>query len=114
MANERTKEEVVENIKHVLEKFVAPVVDQHGGLVNFKDYNDGILTLEMSGACSGCAGSTQTLQYGIENTMKHYVPEVKSIQAEDDLNSGVDPYFTDLPMDMPPGFDYDIDKEENA
>ena len=67
----------------------------------------------MSGACSGCAGSTQTLQYGIENTMKHYVKEVTTIEAQDDMNSGVDPYFTDWPMqdDMDMGMDYDTDKE---
>ncbi|MAI83326.1 MAG: hypothetical protein CMM91_05855 [Rickettsiales bacterium] len=110
---ERTKEEVVKDIKDVLQKFVAPVVDQHGGVVNYVDFDNGVLKLEMSGACSGCAGSTQTLQYGIENTMKHYVKEVTTIEAQDDMNSGVDPYFTDWPMqdDMDMGMDYDTDKE---
>jgi len=48
----------------------------------------------MKGACSGCAGSTATLQKGIESTMKHYIPEVKQVVGEDDPNSTVDPYYT--------------------
>ena len=47
----------------------------------------------MSGACSGCAGSQATLKLGIENMMKHYVPEVKEISGEDDEESTVDPYY---------------------
>jgi Fe-S cluster biogenesis protein NfuA len=94
---EKNKEEIIENIKGVLDKYVSPVVDQHGGEVKYVDFNfdTGALKLMMSGACSGCAGSTQTLTYGVENTMKHYVPEVKSIESEDDMNSQIDPYYTD-------------------
>lgn len=93
----REKEVIVEDIIRALNDFVAPAVSQHGGQVNFLEFNEttGDLLLEMSGACSGCAGSTATLKYGIENMLTHLVPEVKSISAIDDLNSGVDPFFTD-------------------
>jgi Fe-S cluster biogenesis protein NfuA len=93
----REKQVIVEDIIRVLNDFVAPAVSQHGGQVNFLEFNEetGDLLLEMSGACSGCAGSTATLKYGIENMLTHLVPEVKTINAIDDLNSGVDPFFTD-------------------
>ena len=89
----RSNDEIIANIKHVLEKNVAPSVKQHGGEVSFLNYNDGNLKLMMSGACSGCAGSQATLKLGIENMMKHYVPEVKEISGEDDEESTVDPYY---------------------
>jgi len=55
----------------------------------------------MKGACSGCAGSTATLQKGIESTMKHYVPEVKQVVGEDDPNSTTKPYYDYNPWDGP-------------
>jgi len=89
----RSNDEIIADIKHVLEKNIAPSVLQHGGEVSFLNYNDGNLKLMMSGACSGCAGSQATLKFGIENMMKHYVPEVKEISGEDDEKSTVDPYY---------------------
>ena len=93
----RSNDEIIANIKHVLEKNVAPSVKQHGGEVSFLNYNDGNLKLMMSGACSGCAGSQATLKLGIENMMKHFVPEVKAIISEDDLQAteqGYTPFMT--------------------
>lgn len=89
----RSNDEIIADIKHVLEKNVKPAVLQHGGEVTFLNYNDGNLKLMMSGACSGCAGSQATLKFGIENMMKHYVPEVKEISGEDDEESTTDPYY---------------------
>jgi Fe-S cluster biogenesis protein NfuA len=100
---ERTPEEVIDHIKEVLEKYVAPGVAQHGGVVNFVRYDEGSLLLEMSGACSGCAMSTQTLKHGIENIVRQMVPEVQNIEAMDDPNSMVNPFYTDY------RYDYDDD-----
>lgn len=90
----RPKDEIITQIKDILETRVAPAVSHHGGFVNFISYDDGTLKLEMAGACSGCAGSTTTIKFGIENMMKHYVPEVTEIISEDEANSTVDPYYT--------------------
>ena len=91
----RTDEEIIENINKVLEEHVAPAVASHGGNIEFISYSEGTLELKLGGACSGCAGSTATLQYGVENMMKHFVPEVTSIQAFDDPFSTVSPYYSD-------------------
>lgn len=92
---ERSNEEIIENIKQLIETHVKPAVAGHGGNIEFLDYKDGHLLLELGGACSGCAGSTMTLKMGVENMVKHYVPEVKSIEAQDDPMSNVDPFYTD-------------------
>ena len=92
----RTKDQILHDIQSVMEKYINTTVAQHGGLVEVKEFDmeTGKLTMMMKGACSGCAGSTATLKKGIESTMKHYVPEVKSVEGEDDPNSTVDPYYT--------------------
>lgn len=91
---ERTDEIVISEIKGVLSEYVAPAVAEHGGAVNFVSYEDGSLILEMSGACSGCAGSAMTLQFGIEKLVKEKVPEVKALVAYEDPFSTVDPFYT--------------------
>jgi len=96
----RTQEEIETNIKQVLEEHVAPTVAMHGGEVNFVSYTDGEVLLELSGACSGCAGSTMTLQYGVEQILKEKIPEVEIINAFDDPMSMVDPFYTDPFWDM--------------
>ena len=90
----RSNDEIITQIKDILETRVAPAVSHHGGFVNFISYDDGKLKLQMAGACSGCAGSTTTIKFGIENMRKHYVPEVTEIISEDEENSTVDPYYT--------------------
>jgi Fe-S cluster biogenesis protein NfuA len=97
--SESTHEQIVATIKDVLEKYVAPGVAQHGGVVNFVKFEDGALLLEMSGACSGCAMSTMTLKHGIENIVKQMVPEVKYVDAIDDPNSMVNPFYTNYQYD---------------
>ena len=89
----RTNEEIITQVKDILESRVAPAVSHHGGFVNFLSYDNGILKLEMAGACSGCAGSTTTIKFGVENMMKHYVPEVIEIITQDEENSTVEPYY---------------------
>ena len=93
---ERTNEEISTDIKAVLESKVKPSVAQHGGIINFMSFEDGVATREMAGSCSGCAMSKQTLQDGVERMLKHYVPEVNSIVGEDDQQSaagGYTPYY---------------------
>ena len=90
---DRTDNEIIEQIKHIIETNVKPAVASHGGVIDFVSYDKGHLNLILGGACSGCASSTITLKMGVENMIKHYVPEVTSISAEDDPNSTVDPYY---------------------
>jgi len=89
----RSNDEIITQIKDILETRVAPAVSHHGGFVNFLSYDDGTLKLQMAGACSGCAGSTTTIKFGVENMMRHYVPEVTEIISEDEENSTVEPYY---------------------
>jgi len=89
----RTQEEIVTDVKTIIETQIKPAVARHGGIINFKEYNDGELLLELSGACAGCAGSKMTLKMGVERIIKANVPEVLVVEAVDDENSGVDPYY---------------------
>ena len=92
---ERTDEQIITQIKELIVEQVQPAVAGHGGVVNYLDYNDGVVTLEMSGACSGCAMSSMTLKEGIERTLTGMIPEVTTVVGVDDPNSGVDPYMSD-------------------
>lgn len=74
-------DEVVAQIKELLETRVRPAVAQDGGDIVFQDFRDGVVYLHMHGSCSGCPSSTATLKMGIENLLKHYVPEVVEVQA---------------------------------
>jgi len=73
-------DEIVSQIKELIETRVRPSVAQDGGDIIFKGFKDGVVQLEMHGACSGCPSSTVTLKNGIENMLKHYVPEVESVE----------------------------------
>ena len=72
MTKDRSKEEIIKHIKHILETNVAPGLAQHGGVIDFVDYDNGHLRLILGGACSGCASSSITLKMGVENMVKHY------------------------------------------
>ena len=74
-------DEVVAQIKDLLETRIRPAVAQDGGDIVFQDFRDGVVYLHMQGSCSGCPSSTATLKMGIENLLKHYVPEVVEVQA---------------------------------
>ena len=107
---ERTHEEIIKNIKWVLEDKIKPSVAQHNGVMNFISFEEGVSKLEMAGACSGCAMSKQTLQQGVEDMLKHYVPEVLAIVGEDDAQAkekGYEPY---IPRNEYPEFDSDEEK----
>ncbi len=73
--------EVISQIRDILENKVQPAVAQDGGSIVFRSFTDGIVYVELQGACSGCPSSTITLKSGIENMLKHYVPEVISVES---------------------------------
>jgi Fe-S cluster biogenesis protein NfuA len=75
------EDEVVAQIKELLETRVRPAVAQDGGDIIFHDFEDGIVYLHMQGSCSGCPSSTATLKAGIENMLRHYIPEVVEVRA---------------------------------
>jgi Fe-S cluster biogenesis protein NfuA len=72
--------EIVEQIKELLDTRVRPAVASDGGDIVFRGYRDGVVRLHMQGACSGCPSSAATLKHGIENMLRHYVPEVVSVE----------------------------------
>jgi Fe-S cluster biogenesis protein NfuA len=76
-------EEIVSQIKELIETRVRPAVAQDGGDIIFKGYeaSSGIVFLHMRGSCAGCPSSTMTLKNGIENMLRHYVPEVNAVEA---------------------------------
>jgi Fe-S cluster biogenesis protein NfuA len=73
--------DIIDQIKELIDTRVRPAVAQDGGDIIYKGYRDGHLYLSMHGACSGCPSSTVTLKRGIESLIKHYVPEVESVEA---------------------------------
>jgi Fe-S cluster biogenesis protein NfuA len=78
---EAEDDEIVSQIKELLETRVRPAVAQDGGDIIFYDYQDGVVYLHMQGSCSGCPSSTATLKAGIENMLRYYVPEVVEVRA---------------------------------
>jgi Fe-S cluster biogenesis protein NfuA len=75
--------EVVEQIKELIETRVRPAVAQDGGDIIFKGFDgaSGVVSLHLQGSCAGCPSSTMTLKNGIENMLRHYVPEVTAVEA---------------------------------
>ncbi len=74
-------ETIVATIKELLETRVRPAVAQDGGDITFKGFRDGTVYLNMKGACSGCPSSTATLKHGVQNLLRHFVPEVQEVEA---------------------------------
>ena len=73
-------QEIVVTIKELLETRVRPAVAQDGGDITFRGYENGTVFLHMKGACAGCPSSTATLKHGIQNLLKHFVPEVQQVE----------------------------------
>ncbi|MGD9502050.1 MAG: NifU family protein [Methyloceanibacter sp.] len=73
-------EETVKTIKELLETRVRPAVAQDGGDITFQGFRDGVVYLHMRGACAGCPSSTATLRHGIENLLRHFIPEVQEVR----------------------------------
>ncbi|MEX6508859.1 NifU family protein [Jiella sp. M17.18] len=73
--------ELVSMIKELLETRVRPAVAQDGGDITFRGYKEGTVYLNMRGSCAGCPSSTATLKHGIQNLLRHFVPEVETVEA---------------------------------
>jgi Fe-S cluster biogenesis protein NfuA len=73
-------EDTVKTIKELLDTRVRPAVAQDGGDITFQGYRDGVVFLHMRGACAGCPSSTATLRHGIENLLRHFIPEVQEVR----------------------------------
>ncbi len=72
---------IVEQIKELLDTRVRPAVAQDGGDITFHGFDRGVVYLHMKGACAGCPSSTMTLKMGIENLLRHYIPEVTEVRS---------------------------------
>jgi len=79
----KTGSAIETKIIEALEEYVKPAVEQDGGAIHFKSFEDGKVTLMMKGSCSGCPSSTVTLKGGIERLLQQLVPEVKEVVAEE-------------------------------
>ena len=84
-AHEEDDNEITTQIKELLDERVRPMVAMDGGDIVFDRFEDGIVYLQMQGACSGCPSSTVTLKSGIENMLRHYIPEVTEVRQSTDL-----------------------------
>ena len=79
--DEGDDDEIVTQIKELLDTRVRPAVAMDGGDIVYHGFEDGIVFLHMQGACAGCPSSTATLKMGIENMLKHYIPEIVEVRA---------------------------------
>jgi Fe-S cluster biogenesis protein NfuA len=77
---DESDKEIVGTIKELLETRVRPAVAQDGGDITFHGFREGIVYLNMQGSCAGCPSSTATLKHGIENLLRHFVPEVTEVR----------------------------------
>ena len=73
--------EIVDKINEILDSKIRPAVAKDGGDITFKSFVDGVVTVELKGSCSGCPSSIMTLKQGVQNLLCHYIPEVKSVEA---------------------------------
>ncbi len=73
--------EIITQIIELIETRVRPAVSEDGGDIIFRDFKEGTVYLELQGSCSGCPSSTITLKNGIENMLKHYIPEVERVES---------------------------------
>ena len=83
LKSDENDDDTVKQIKELLDTRVRPAVAMDGGDIVYDSFKDGIVYLHMQGACSGCPSSTATLKMGIENMLKHYVPEVQEVRPID-------------------------------
>jgi len=92
---QRSKEDIMAQISQIIEDNIQPAVAGHGGMIQLQDFDmeSGHVLVMLSGGCSGCAMSSATLKMGVENMLRHYVPEVNAVDGMDDPDYN-DPYYT--------------------
>jgi len=71
---------IEEKIIKILDTKIRPAVSRDGGDIKFKEYKNGIVKVQLQGSCSGCPSSTMTLKQGVQNLLKHYIPEIKEVE----------------------------------
>ena len=80
-SEEKPTDEVTRKIINILDEKIRPAVAKDGGDIKFKSFENGLVTVELQGSCSGCPSSIMTLKQGVQNLLCHYVPEVKRVEA---------------------------------
>ena len=80
-SSDKDLSDIEKKIVKILETKVRPAVARDGGDIKFKDYKDGVVTVNLQGSCSGCPSSTMTLKQGVQNLLCHYIPEIKEVIA---------------------------------
>ena len=80
--SDKDYKDIEKKIIHILETKVKPAVANDGGDIKFLNYKDGIVKVKLQGSCSGCPSSTITLKQGVQNLLKHYIPDIKHVEAE--------------------------------
>ena len=73
--------EIEKKIINLLETKIRPAVSRDGGDIKFKEFKNGIVKVQLQGSCSGCPSSTATLKRGVQNLLRHYIPEIKEVIA---------------------------------
>ena len=83
ISNDETKNSnsIIKKINEILDSKIRPAVARDGGDIRFKSFKNGVVTVELKGSCSGCPSSVMTLKQGVQNLLCHYIPEVKSVEA---------------------------------
>ena len=81
--NDETKnlKEIEKKIVKLLDEKIRPAVAKDGGDIKFKNFENGVVKVQLQGSCSGCPSSTMTLKQGVQNLLRHYIPEVKEVEA---------------------------------
>ena len=79
--DDRNLEDIEKRIIQLLDQKIRPAVAKDGGDIKFKEFNDGIVKVQLQGSCSGCPSSTMTLKQGVQNLLCHYLPEVKRVES---------------------------------
>ena len=74
-------DQIEKKIVKILNEKIRPAVAKDGGDIKFKEFKDGVVKVQLQGSCSGCPSSTMTLKQGVQNLLKHYLPEVKEVEA---------------------------------
>ena len=79
--NNENLKDIEKKIVKILNEKIRPAVAKDGGDIKFKEFKDGIVKVQLQGSCSGCPSSTMTLKQGVQNLLRHYLPEVKKVEA---------------------------------
>ena len=80
--NKKDLKEIEKKIIQILDQKIRPAVAKDGGDIKFKNFENGVVRVQLQGSCSGCPSSKMTLKQGVENLLCHYIPEIKQVEAE--------------------------------